>query len=508
MVSLRRTLITLIAAGLVSAGVITAANEWAEQIQAQNVSQAMAGKDVVADILPPPLYLIELRLVLGMAVDGTMPLAQAQSEQARLVKEYQDRVTYWQANPPHGLERLLLGEQDVHARKFMAASSLVLDALKSQDPAAAKQALLEAHNHYASHRKAVDTTVQAATAFATTSMQQYGATSQKSQWFAMGLFGVMAVALSLFGRQVLRTIWRATGGEPAEVARIANAVALGDLSVKVHVRPGDETSIMAAMARMCERLSTVVTAVRKSSDEIATGSQQIAGSNMDLSVRTEQQAANLEQTASAMEEFNGTVQTTADTAVQARDLAQHASHVALHGADVMGQVVSTMDDISMSSRKIADITSVIDGIAFQTNILALNAAVEAARAGEQGRGFAVVASEVRSLAQRSSTAAKEINALINSSVTKVEAGSSLVTNAGEAMNNIVTQVQKVSDLIHEISAASKEQTQGIQLVSEAVNQLDGATQQNAAMVEESAAAASNLSDQARELVRQVSTFKL
>ncbi len=508
MVSLRRTLITLIAAGLISAGVITGANEMGAQVAAQNVSQAMAAKDVVADILPPPLYLIELRLVLGMAVDGTMPLAQAQSEQARLLNEYQARVTYWQANPPHGLEGMLLGEQHVHAREFMAASSLVLDALKAQDPVAAKQALLEAHHHYASHRKAVDATVHTATAFATAAWQQYETTRQQSQWSALGLFGLMVVALVLFGRQVLHTIWSATGGEPADVARIANAVAQGDLSVKVNVTPGDDTSIMAAMARMCERLSSVVTAVRKSSDEIATGSQQIAGSNMDLSVRTEHQAANLEQTASAMEEFNGTVQTTSDTAVQARELAQHASEVALHGADVMGHVVSTMDDISLSSRKIADITSVIDGIAFQTNILALNAAVEAARAGEQGRGFAVVAGEVRSLAQRSSTAAKEINALINNSVAKVEAGSTLVTNAGEAMNNIVTQVQRVSDLIHEISAAAKEQTQGIQLVSEAVNQLDGATQQNAAMVEESAAAATGLSEQARELVRQVSTFKL
>jgi methyl-accepting chemotaxis protein len=262
------------------------------------------------------------------------------------------------------------------------------------------------------------------------------------------------------------------------------------------------------MHEMQQSLRRVVSQVRASSDSIATGSSQIATGNADLSQRTEEQASNLQQTAASMEQLTATVQTNADTARQATQLAGSAAAAAGQGGAVVAQVVQTMDGITASSRKIADIIGVIDGIAFQTNILALNAAVEAARAGEQGRGFAVVATEVRTLAQRSAAAAKEIKTLIGDSVEKVEAGSQQVHQAGRVMEDLVAQVGRVNDLIGEMCSATTEQTQGIGQIGHAVSQLDQVTQQNAALVEESAAAAESLNQQAARLVAAVSVFRL
>jgi len=320
----------------------------------------------------------------------------------------------------------------------------------------------------------------------------------------IGLF----VLAGVLGLALTRSVFRQLGAEPSEAAAAVNAVAQGDLTIQIPLRPGDSSSLFAALARMRDSLVQVVTEVRGNSENVATASAQIAQGNQDLSGRTEQQASALEQTAATMEELGTTVRSNSDSAKQANQLAQGASEVAARGGDVVGRVVTTMQGINDSSRKIGDIISVIDGIAFQTNILALNAAVEAARAGEQGRGFAVVASEVRSLAQRSAEAAKEIKTLIGRSVEQVEQGTALVDQAGKTMGEIVSSIRRVSDIVAEISSASVEQSSGVQQVGEAVSQMDQATQQNAALVEESAAAAESLRSQAQQLVQAVAVFKL
>ncbi|WDZ94609.1 methyl-accepting chemotaxis protein [Herbaspirillum sp. WKF16] len=294
-----------------------------------------------------------------------------------------------------------------------------------------------------------------------------------------------------------------------DAMHVAERVAEGDLTVDIKPAGRDETGrLMHSLKAMNDSLLRIVSQVRQGTDTISTASREIASGNLDLSSRTEQQASSLEETASAMEELTSTVKQNADNARQANQLANSASDVAVQGGSVVGQVVDTMGAINASSRKIVDIISVIDGIAFQTNILALNAAVEAARAGEQGRGFAVVASEVRSLAQRSASAAKEIKSLIDDSVAKVDTGSKLVEQAGQTMTEVVSSVRRVTDIVGEITAASSEQSDGIEQVNTAIAQMDEVTQQNAALVEEAAAAAGSLQDQAEKLAGLVSVFKL
>jgi methyl-accepting chemotaxis protein len=321
--------------------------------------------------------------------------------------------------------------------------------------------------------------------------------------------GLLLFALTgVLGVGLTRGVFRQLGAEPSEAAAAVNAVAQGDLTTHIPVRPGDTTSLLAALARMRGSLVNVVGGVRSNAEGVATASAQIAQGNQDLSGRTEEQASALQQTAATMEQLGTTVRHNADNARQANQLAQGASAVAERGGEVVGRVVTTMQGINDSSRKIGDIIGTIDGIAFQTNILALNAAVEAARAGEQGRGFAVVASEVRSLAQRSAEAAKEIKSLIGRSVEQVEQGTALVDEAGQTMAEIVGAIRRVTDVVGEISAASVEQSSGVQLVGDSVSQMDQATQQNAALVEESAAAAESLKQQAQQLVQAVAVFRL
>ncbi|NUU02803.1 methyl-accepting chemotaxis protein [Herbaspirillum robiniae] len=317
---------------------------------------------------------------------------------------------------------------------------------------------------------------------------------------------VVGLLLALYSWLSLR---RAIAEPMGRALKHFDAISAGDLTQQVHVHSKNEMGqLLAGLAHMQESLTRTVSAVRSGSDAIATATREIASGNLDLSSRTEQQAASLEETASSMEELTSTVKHNADNARQASTLAVNASTIAADGNAVVGRVVQTMEEIRESSAKITDIVSIIDGIAFQTNILALNAAVEAARAGEQGRGFAVVASEVRALAQRSSSAAKEIKDLIMLSVDRVEAGSELVGQAGTTMSEVINAVQRVTDIMGEISSASSEQSAGIDQISRAVSQMDEATQQNAALVEQASAAAKALEQQAQNLMQEVSAFRI
>ncbi|MFO6420839.1 methyl-accepting chemotaxis protein [Hylemonella sp. W303a] len=326
---------------------------------------------------------------------------------------------------------------------------------------------------------------------------------------AMASIIALTTIAILLGVFVAFVITRSITAPVGRAVTLAETVAAGDLSSRVVVEGKDETAqLLRSLAHMQENLSRVVSTVRVGSESVATASAEIAQGNQDLSARTETQASSLEETAASMEELSSTVTQNADNARQANQLAQSASSVAVEGGEVVSQVIETMRGISDASKKIADIISVIDGIAFQTNILALNAAVEAARAGEQGRGFAVVAGEVRNLAQRSAEAAKEIKTLITDSVHRVEAGTTLVDQAGNKMSEIVQGIKRVTDLVGDISAASTEQSQGVAQVGEAVQQMDQVTQQNAALVEQMAAAANSLKGQAHELVQAVAVFKL
>ena len=328
---------------------------------------------------------------------------------------------------------------------------------------------------------------------------------RSGQYFLLGL-AVGALALGawfayVIGVSITRPIHRAV--------QVAQTVAAGDLSSRIDVHSKDETGmLLQALKDMNASLVDIVGQVRSGTDTIATASGEIAHGNLDLSARTEQQASSLQQTASSMEQLTATVKQNGDNSRQAHTLALSASEVAVKGGNVVDQVVDTMTEINASAHKIVDIISVIDGIAFQTNILALNAAVEAARAGEQGRGFAVVASEVRSLAQRSAAAAKEIKTLITDSVDKVETGAKLVAEAGTTMREIVANVDRVTDIIGEITSASVEQTAGIEQINRAIAQMDEVTQQNAALVEEAASASAALEDQSGALARVVSVFQL
>ena len=378
----------------------------------------------------------------------------------------------------------------------------------ADDLAAAESKLPEFLKRYSTLETSMGATGETLEKIATEGFAASQQTADRGN-LVLSIMASCAVALQLLLCYLLgRAILGQVGGEPAYAAEVAKRIAGGDLSVAVDIKANDKDSMLAVIKAMQQQLTGIVRGIKGSSDAISSATSQIAAGNADLSSRTEQQASSLEETASSMEELTGTVKQNAENARQANQLAAGASTMAVKGGEVVGQVFHSMSSINESSRKIADIIGVIDGIAFQTNILALNAAVEAARAGEQGRGFAVVASEVRTLAQRCAAAAKEIKALITDSVAKVDDGSKLVDQAGQTMEEIVTAVKRVTDIMAEIAAASQEQTSGIEQVNQAITQMDQVTQQNAALVEEAAAAADSMQEQAQSLTKAVAIFKL
>lgn len=468
------------------------------------------GQNLIADILPPPEYIIEPYLVSLQAARA------APAERGALIarfkslkRDYDTRHEYWAKENLEDALRDQMAAADKPAQEFFqVAMDQFIPALEKGDDAAISAALGLMKQHYEVHRAAIDQLVKLATKRDDTAESEAKAEIASSTRILLIILTCVTGLVALFLLKGGRNLMRKLGGEPSYAVGIAEKIAAGDLAVQIDSRPDDHSSLMFSMKTMRDSLARIVSEVRAGTDTIATASDQIAAGNLDLSSRTEEQVSSLTETASSMEELTSTAKQNGDNARQANQLAVSASEIAVKGGEVVAQVVGKMGAINESARKIADIIGVIDGIAFQTNILALNAAVEAARAGEQGRGFAVVASEVRSLAQRSAAAAKEIKELIGDSVEKVDAGSRLVEQAGATMEEIIASVKRVTDIIGEITLASTEQESGIRQINQAIAEMDSVTQQNAALVEQASAAAESLRNQASSLTQAVGEFKL
>ncbi|WP_342130832.1 methyl-accepting chemotaxis protein [Hydrogenophaga sp. OTU3427] len=431
---------------------------------------------------------------------------QVKAHIAERINEYRRLFTKYKATELAPEEKALIAKIEAAWPLYAAAAD---KAMKLADENRTEDAVAVVNGEAAASFKVADDLLNELVVFLVQFAKQVDAQSDIDSERTHTLSIVAIVIAVLMSGVLAMAITKSITAPLAQGVKVAETVASGDLTVEVRSQGSDEVAqLLDAMRHMKDNLVKVVSNVRQGSESVSTASSEIAEGNQDLSARTEAQASALEETAASMEELSSTVKQNAGNAQTANQLAQSASTVALQGGEVVSQVVDTMKGINDSSRKIADIISVIDGIAFQTNILALNAAVEAARAGEQGRGFAVVAGEVRNLAQRSAAAAKEIKDLITDSVSRVEQGSALVDRAGTTMTEVVSSIRRVTDIMAEISAASSEQSAGVGQIGEAVQQMDQATQQNAALVEEMAAAASSLRGQAHELVQSVATFRL
>ena len=470
------------------------------------------GKDLVADILPPPEYILESYLVCLQlsAANGPTEITALSDRLKALRGEYDTRHEFWagQHLDADMAGVLLKQAHEPAVRFYQTAFDELIPALQRNDGEHVAAALKHLKPLYETHRAAIDQVVQLATkrgeADEVAAAEQIAGASR----LLLLILGLSLGAGIVIAVQITRGLLRTLGGEPEYAAEISRRIASGDLNMVIDLKENDQSSLLFAMNTMQQVLSRVVGQIKEAVDAVGIGATEIANGNLDLSARTEQQASALEQTAAAMEQLTTTVRQNAGNAVDANVMADSASAIATKGSVLILDVIKTMQSISAASHRIVDIIAVIDGIAFQTNILALNAAVEAARAGEQGRGFAVVATEVRTLAQRSAAAAKEIKGLIGAANQQVEGGAKLVDQTGQTMQEILVSVRHVTEMIGQITRSSTEQAAGIAQINRAIVQMDQTTQGNAALVEEAAAASRALREQASKLARMTDTFTL
>lgn len=485
--------------------VLTAHVNQAARTDAAN--RVFMAKDVTADILPPPMYLIELRLVMSRALEGTLSVNEAVAEVARLASEYESRVDHWSHAHGSVLKQLLLGAQHDTARDLLAGvDPLIIEPLRRGDRSLAQANLASIQDLYESHRAQVDRTVAESLAFADSETASFdrAASVQGRVNLAILLIvgGLLVVTFSL----LIRHIWKSIGAEPAELAEAVRVVAMGDLAQAIRTDAPD--SIAASIEQMRERLRDLVRTTRTTAQEVVHTATQIANGNHDLKDRSRDLALRVNTFHESMADLSSIVSREAAMARSADALAASASAVAKSGGEAVAGVISRMNDIARSSQRINETVVVINGIASQTNILALNAGVEAARAGEEGRGFAVVANEVRHLAGLSANASKEITALIEQSTSSVRAGADTVGFTGQTMQIIMERFNEVSRLIAQITESSNDQSERITAMLASVSALNEMNQRNTIVVEDAAAASARMKDQARRLVDTVSVFQL
>ncbi len=472
---------------------------------ARHSTKALVAKDVVADIMPPPVYLIELRLVLSQMAEGSIAPQAALREVERLSGEYDARVSYWMKEPPFGLERHLLGQQHEHAKAFMVQARAVAERHLRGDVDGARQALTQAHTLYAAHRTAVDQTVAAGAALAQSAIGDFDDAARRSQGLLLAVLLLGMVSMLGLSWVLSRSIVR-----PIQKARdLALAVASGDLRQRLEVRGADEPAeLVDALNRMCASLAGVVDDVRRSSTNLAAASEEMASGSMNLKDRADKHQTELRSTSQALKAVTGFVAQNAKAAEDASQLARQTGDTAGQGVTAVEEVGQTMKGITQSSLRVADMVGLIEGIAFQTNLLALNAAVEAARAGEQGKGFAVVAGEVRQLANRSAGAAKEIRALVEASRTQVLAGGPLAEGARSSIREMVGQVNSMSELVQGIWETTFAQSSGINMLDESMEVLATDAENHLALVTQTTELALGLAEEAGALTRAVRTFRL
>lgn len=505
--TLRKSFTTFVLVSLLGCSVISLYGIY-NQNHMQNLSvQSFTAKDIVADILPPPLYLIEYRLTISQVIEGSISVEEAEAKTNQLEKDYLDRIDYWKKHQSYGLGTNLIGNQHTSALAFISyCKEQILPKIKNKTEIT-KLDIQKAHELYLEHRKYVDQTVILANNLAETSSKSLDSYMSSSITMIISIFVLTLIFILLVSKLIIKSI-----ESPIKRCKtIAEKIANGDLSLikNNHIQRKDIIGELdSALENMREQLLSIVSSVKNNSQELADAVAQIAEANRDLSSRTEQQAASVEETSSTMTYINGIVNTNSEKSQETKNIVFQASEITAEGSKIVNDVVIKMNEINNSSNKIKDIITVIDDIAFQTNLLALNAAVEAARAGEAGRGFAVVAGEVRTLSKRSAEAAKEIKELISVSTKNTEDGNVLVSKAGSIMNNILLSVNNANMLVSQISLSMNEQKNTINSITGSVSQIDDSIQQNAAMVEEMSATTDNLNNQAYSLVQSIAHFKV